>query len=224
MKVTFKKKFTESGNAVSFIFEAERPVSWEAGQYTTYELPGLPPSNNERTFTVSAAPYEKHLQVTTRITESAFKQRLNTLKPGTVLEADQIGGDFTWVDTDRPVIFVAGGIGITPYHSILKQRAHENKPLTVTLLYSNRDDNIVFRAELDKLSTMHPEFGIHYVIGEQLNAKKMLILAPKLKDSLIYLSGPEPMVDTFEQQLTAIGIPKDQLKQDWFPGYTEKNY
>jgi ferredoxin-NADP reductase len=224
VKVIFKKKFTESGNAVSFILEPEKPVDWEAGQYTSYELPGLPPSNDERTFTISSAPYEGHFQITTRITDSAFKQRLNTLEPGTEIEADQVGGDFTWVDTDRPIIFVAGGIGVTPYHSILKQRVHDNKPLSVTLLYATRDDKIVFKAELDKLASTHPEFGLHYVTGERLNADKMKVLAPKLSQSLIYLSGPEPMVDEFEQQLTAFGIAKDQLKQDWFPGYTDKTY
>jgi ferredoxin-NADP reductase len=224
MKVIFKKKFAEGGNAVSFILEPEKPVNWEAGQYISYEIPGLPPSNDERTFTISSAPYEKHFQITTRITDSTFKQQLNNLKPGTELEADQVGGDFTWVDTNRPIIFVAGGIGVTPYHSILKQRAHDNKPLTATLLYANRDDNLVFKAELDKLAATHPEFGIHYVIGEQLNAQKMRKLAPQLNESLIYLSGPESMVDSFEEQLSALGIPKDQLKQDWFPGYTVKTY
>lgn len=224
MKLSFVRKFTEAGNAVSFIFEPEKPIQWLPGQYMTLTLPDLPPAASEHTFTISAPPYEKHLMITTRVSESDFKQRLNTLTAGTVIEADQFGGDFIWVDTKRPRVLVAGGIGITPYHSMLKQRHHDNDPISATLLYANRDDNIVYKAELDKLASLHPEFGVHYIIGQQLDANLMQQLAPKLQESLIYLSGPEPMVDSFEQQLLAIGIKKDQLKQDWFPGYTQNNY
>ena len=224
MTIKFVQKFTEAGDAVSFIFEPEFPIKWEAGQYMTLTLPDMPPVNNERTFTISAAPYEKHLQITTRVTESKFKQRLNKLEKGETIEADQFGGDFVWQDRSEPIVFVAGGIGITPYHSILKQRHHENKPLSVTLLYGNRSDSIPFKAELDKLAKVHPEFHVHYVVGERLDWPKMQELVPNLKESYIYLSGPEPMVDSFEEMLSVQGVHKDRLKQDWFPGYTEKNY
>lgn len=224
MILTFQKKFTEAGNAVSFIFEPQQPVEWQAGQYMTLTLPDMPPVNNERTFTISSAPYEKHLQVTTRITESAFKQRLNQLQPGDEVEADQFGGDFVWQDRSEQMVFVAGGIGITPFHSILLERHHANKPLNVTLLYSNRDDSIPFKAVFDKLSKEHPEFHIHYVIGEQLDFSKMHELVPGIQDSYVYLSGPEPMVDALEEMLTKNGMNKKQLKQDWFPGYTQTNF
>lgn len=224
MIITFKQKFTEAGNAVTFIFESKQPIGWEAGQYMTLTLPDVSPSNNERTFTISSAPYEKHLQITTRITDSVFKQRLNSLKPGEQIEADQFGGDFVWQERKEPIVFVAGGIGITPFHSMLLQRHHDNKPLNVTLLYSNRDEHIPFQAIFDKLAKQHPEFHIHYVIGERLDALKMQKLVPKLNNAFVYISGPEPMVDAFEAMLTGIGMSKDQLKQDWFPGYTDKNF
>jgi ferredoxin-NADP reductase len=224
MNIRLIRKFTEAGNAVSFIFETDEPIAWEPGQYMTITIPDMPPVNNERTFTISAAPYEKHLQITTRITESKFKQRLDQLEVNEVIEADQFGGDFLWEDRRESLVFVAGGIGITPFHSMLKQRHHDNKPLNATLLYATRDQDIPFKAELDKLQLVHPELHIHYVVGEHLNAENMQSFVPKLKESYVYLSGPEPMVDAFEEMLTGIGMSKDQLKQDWFPGYTDKSY
>ncbi len=224
MNLKFVRKFTEAGSAVSFIFEPESLLTWQAGQYLSLTLPGLPPAENERMFTISAAPYEKHIQITTRVTPSLFKQALNSLDTGAVVEADQFGGDFIWTKSDAPRIFIAGGIGITPFHSILKQRHHENAPLALTLLYGSRDEDIVFKAELDKLNELHPEFGMHYVVGERLDASRVEMLAPHVRESLIYISGPEPMVDAMENQLKEFGVHKSQLKQDWFPGYDQHNY
>lgn len=224
MKLKFIRKHTESGNAVSFIFEPDQPIEWVAGQYLTITMPDVPIGNNERTFTISSAPYEKNITITTRVTDSDFKQRMNRLEPGEVIEADQLGGDFVWVKDERPKVLVAGGIGITPFRSMLKQLHEENETFVATLIYNNRDDNIVFQAELDQIDKIHPEFGIHYIIGERLSGQVIADVAPRLMESLVYISGPEPMVDALEKQLIELGLPKDQLKQDWFPRYTEETY
>ena len=224
MNIRLVRKFTEAGNVVSFIFKPEQAIEWEAGQYLTLTIPDMPPVNNERTFTISSAPYEKNIQITTRITESQFKQRLNKLEVGEVVEADQFGGDFVWEDRDEPMIFIAGGIGITPFHSMLKQREHENKQMPVILLYALRDAEIPFKAEFDRLAAAHPELHIHYLVGERLNTENIQKFIPQIKQSYVYLSGPEPMVDALEESLAELGVSKNHLKQDWFPGYTEKSY
>ena len=224
MNIRLVRKFTEAGNVVSFIFKPEQAIEWEAGQYLTLTIPDMPPVNNERTFTISSAPYEKNIQITTRITESQFKQRLNKLEVGEVVEADQFGGDFVWEDRDEPMIFIAGGIGITPFHSMLKQREHENKQMPVILLYALRDAEIPFKAEFDRLAAAHPELHIHYLVGERLNTENIQKFIPQIKQSYVYLSGPEHMVDALEESLAELGVSKNHLKQDWFPGYTEKSY
>jgi ferredoxin-NADP reductase len=129
-----------------------------------------------------------------------------------------------WEDTGKPLIFVAGGIGVTPFHSILKQRAHDHEPLEVTLIYGNRTDAIVFMDEFDSYAAEHPEFTVRYVTGKPLTAAKLAELEPGLNASLVYVSGPEPMVEALGDELKNAGLPKGQLKQDFFPNYTADNY
>ncbi|HET8670946.1 MAG TPA: FAD-dependent oxidoreductase [Candidatus Saccharimonadales bacterium] len=133
-------------------------------------------------------------------------------------------GDFVWDDSDKPLVFVAGGIGITPFRSMLKQRAHDNLPLNVTLVYGNRTNAIVFKDEFDNYAAQNPEFKVEYVTGEPLTAAKLAELVPNLCSSLVYVSGPEPMVEALGNQLKAAGLPEIQLKQDFFPNYTAENY
>lgn len=101
------------------------------------ELPHENPDGKgtKRWFTISSAPFEGIMQITTRMTDSSFKQALATLPEGGHL--DLLGpaiGRFTWQDTEKPVVFVAGGIGVTAFHSILRQRAHDQLPLNSHLI------------------------------------------------------------------------------------------
>lgn len=213
-------------NVWSFIFETQPQPTWTAGQYIRVELPHEHPDQEgtKRWFTVSAAPFEGHLQITTRVTNSTFKQALANLPIGgqlTLLEAPE--GDFVWQDTDRPHVFIAAGIGITPFHSILTQRAHEHLPLETTLIYANRTKAVPFREEFDALAAADPSLQIHYVTGP-LSVERVAELVPQWREALVYLSGPEPLVETLGDALKAAGIPEDQLKQDFFPNYTESNY
>lgn len=225
MKVAFKSKFTEAGNAVTFMFTPEEEVSWVAGQYMHYELEVAEGRKDDHYFTIASAPYEKDLQITTRVTDSPFKQALTKLQPGDKITANGPTGDFTWEDIDMPKLLVAGGIGVTPFHSILKERAHTGLSMAATLLYATRDDDIPFRAEIDRWDAEHPEFNVAYLIGEPLTADLIGKHAPELKEHIVYVSGPEPMVETIGNSLmNDYSLPKKQLKQDWFPGYTAKNY
>jgi ferredoxin-NADP reductase len=225
MQVTFKSKFTEAGNAVTFLFTPEQETTWTAGQYMHYELTLDSGRKDDRYFTIASAPYEKDLQITTRVTDSDFKQKLNRLEPGDTMTANGPTGDFVWTDTDMPRLLVAGGIGVTPFHSMLKERARQGQSMAATLLYATRDEEIPFRAEMDRWAAEHPEFSVAYLVGEKLTAELIKKHAPNLEECLVYLSGPEPMVDAIGGDLVKEqSLPKEQLKQDWFPGYTAKNY
>jgi ferredoxin-NADP reductase/YHS domain-containing protein len=229
--LTLGLKLIEKENLVdnvwAFRFEPTTPLAWVAGQFIRVELPHDNPDaeGTKRWFTVSSAPYEGIIQITTRVTESTFKQALAALPVGDRLPLlEKPDGDFVWQDTGKPLVFVAGGIGITPFRSILKQRAHENLPLSVTLVYGNRTDDIVFKEEFDEYAQNNAAFKVQYVTGEPLTAEKLTELMPGLHLSLVYLSGPEPMVEALGDQLKAVGLPEAQLKQDFFPNYTEANY
>lgn len=214
-------------NVWAFRFEPTTPLTWVAGQFIRVELPHDNPDaeGTKRFFTVSSAPYEEIVQITTRVTESTFKQALAVLPIGDRLPLlEKPDGDFVWEASDKPLVFVAGGIGITPFRSILKQRAHDHLPLNVTLIYGNRTDDIVFKDEFDSYAQADSQFNMQYVTGEPLTAAKLVELVPNLNASLVYVSGPEPMVEALGDQLKAAGLPESQLKQDFFPNYNESNY
>lgn len=224
MKATLVRKYTDTGNAVSFILKPDSAVKWTAGQYARYQIKtgrGL----EEHFFTIASAPYEKLLQITTRVTKSTFKQALNSLNPGETIDFFDPEGDFVWQDTKLHRVFVAGGIGVTPFHSIIKDRDHHGLPLPVILLYANRTDDIPFKAEFDRWNAAHPEFTVVYIIGDQLSSKLIADHTPRLQDSLVYISGAEPMVESVGNGLRHIyKLPDGQINQDFFPGYTNTTY
>jgi ferredoxin-NADP reductase len=214
-------------NVWAFRFEPSEPMHWTAGQYMRVELPHENPDaeGTKRYFTVSSAPYEHIAQITTRVTGTTFKTALAALPIGAEMPLLAMPeGDFIWEGSDKPLIFVAGGIGITPFYSILKQRVNDHQPINVTLVYGNRTDQIPFQPEFDQWHAVNPQFKVQYVIGEPLTGKKLAELNPDLNKAEVYVSGPEPMVEALGEQLKAAGLPDAQLKQDFFPNYTESNY
>ena len=224
--LTLKEKGHLIDNIWAFRFTPSKPLVWIAGQFIRIELPHDNPDSEgtKRWFTVSSAPYENIIQITTRVTDSTFKQALSKLPiGGTVPIIETPDGDFVWLDSDKPLVFVAGGIGVTPFRSILKQRFHDGLPLNATLVYGNRTPDAVFQEELDEYANKDSAFSVHYVAG-RLDQPKLVELIPNLYASLVYVSGPEPMVESLGDQLRAAGLPDAQLKQDFFPNYTEQNY
>lgn len=213
----------EAGNVRTFIFETSG-LTWIAGQSQGYILPqaGETEAENQRWFTVASAPSEGVIHITTRVSESRFKRTLNAMKPGEEIKAFDLDGDFTWEEeSDEPVVMVAGGIGVTPFRSILLERHRAGKPLNANLLYFNRTEDVSFQTELQNLSNKHPEFTLRIAIGEPITADKILELAPQARKQILYLSGPEPMVESIGSKLHERSIT---VKQDRFPGYDDKNY
>lgn len=212
--------YDEVGNIRTFVFEAGG-LTWLAGQYQTYivDAAGGTEDENKRFFTIAAAPSEGEIHISTRVTDSKFKQALNAMQPGDAIETRDLEGDFTWEDVGDPVVLVAGGIGVTPYRSILLERHALGKPLNCTLVHFNREDAIPFRDEFEKLAGEHPELKLKYIVGQPITADSILAAAPEAASQVTYLSGPEPMVDAVGEELQKRGV---NLKQDWFPGYTDQ--
>lgn len=211
----------EAGNIKTFVFEGAG-LSWVPGQYQTYVLPQVGENEDarKRFFTIASAPSEGTINISTRVSASPFKQALDAMQPGDTIEADGIEGDFTW-DNDEPVVFVAGGIGVTPFRSMLVERAATGKPMNAQLLYFGRDENLAFKDEFDKIASEHQELTITYVIGETISADTILAHSPLAMQRTVFMSGPEAMVDAVGEDLKARGV---NLKQDWFPGYDEQTY
>lgn len=225
MKLKLVEKKQETSDVTTFIFEPSEPLSWQPGQYLHYVLHHSPTDDrgSDRWFTNSAAPFEKKVMVTTRYAtkqSSTFKQKLFGLAEGKKIEISMVEGDFTLDNPEEEHVFIAGGIGVTPFRSILKQLEHDKKPINVTLLYANRDQNILFKNELEKIASNNSNFKINYIFSPQhIDEAKIRECVPDLIKPIFYVSGPEPMVDALIETLKKMGIAEDHIKGDWFPGY-----
>jgi ferredoxin-NADP reductase len=225
MKLKLARRKAESPGIESFIFKPEESLVWRAGQFLHYVLNHAPTDDrgSDRWFTIASAPYERYVMLTTRFTSqhsSTFKKTLKTLKPGDLIEISDLDGDFILNDPRKPYVFIAGGIGITPFRSILKQAEHEGKKLRVQLIYANRKTIAAYKKELEAMAQRNLNFKIHYLFSPQRVDKETIKeLVPDLKTPLFYVSGPEPMVESVGKMLEQMGIPKKRIKQDWFPGY-----
>lgn len=226
MKVKLVEKKQEASDCISFIFEPEQAFEWQAGQYLRYTIPNPNPDDRsiQRYFTISAAPFEKHIMLTTRFAGekgSSFKKDLHDLEIGAEIEVEGPMGNFIISDPNAHYIFLAGGIGITPFRSILLELEHNNLPINVSLFYANRNDEIVFKEIFDNLATANPGFKVKYIIEpERIDGEFLKHNIADLNSPFYYISGPKPMVEGVEKTLTELGVAEEKLKHDYFPGYT----
>jgi len=210
-------------------------VEFAPGQYFWVTLLD-PPYDDERGprrhFSVVTSPTDEGvLGFCTRLRDSAFKRSIAELPIGTEVEVEEPKGSFVLpVETDVPYVFIAGGIGITVFRSMLRYIAHEGLDHRVTLVYSNRDrESAAFLDELEELSTTSDGLRLVPTMTEDPSwrGETRRIGAELLRDHLAgdlsayrYLvAGPPPMVDGVTSELTAAGVPEDRVQADRFSGY-----
>jgi len=224
MKLTLCATKQEASDIFSFIFVPQRRLQWKAGQYLHYRLNHPKPDDRgvERYFSIASAPHERQAMLTTRFAPkgSSFKKALKKFKLGDVIEALETGGDFVLDHRRKKFVFLAGGIGITPFRAILLDLDRNRKPLNVQLLYANRNSDFPYRKELQELKKRHPEFRIDYVVSpDRLDEKTIPKFVPDMDTPVFYVSGPEPMVEALEETLKKLGVAKKRIRNDFFPGY-----
>jgi ferredoxin-NADP reductase len=229
MKLTFIKQQPETPDVITFSFQPEQPITWQPGQFIKYQLP-LNPSDERgenRYFTISSAPFEQEVHITTRIAAehgSAFKSGLLHLQPGDHIEASEPMGEFIVDQPQAGHVFIAGGIGITPYRSIIAQAVHDQQMPNIALLYANRNDQFVFKSELEQAAATYPSLFIEdFIEPRRIELADIQQAAQKLNKptTYYYISGPKPMVEGFKQTMIDAGISADLIKTDYFPGYKD---
>lgn len=222
MELVLALKKEEAPNTVTFYFEPKDPISWEAGQFLHYILPHDDEDSrgNDRYFTIASAPYEEEVMLTTRKGESSFKKALFNMQEGDTIQAEEPGGSFVVEDPEKEYVFIAGGVGITPFRAILKQLDHDEAPINVTLLYGNGSQDFVYEEELKMLEKEHDNLNIHWFVApEKIDESAIKEHVSDLTKPIFYVSGPEPMVESLEEMLQTIGVPEENIKKDNFPGY-----
>lgn len=224
MQATLLRVKPETKDIVSFIFKPEKPIEREAGQFLRYVLPhpNMDDRRDDRWFTLASAPFEGHIQITTRFARSpsSFKQALKKLRIGETVRIDEPQGEFVVTDLTKNYIFVAGGIGITPFRSILAEADHNGQKIKACVLYGNKDKEILFKDELDGFAQRNPDLTIEYITDPGGISISQLERAVKQTDNpYIYLSGPEPMVERLAVLVKRLGLDIGHIQTDFFPGY-----
>ena len=230
-KLVNKKEVAK--DTMSFYFEKPEGFSYKAGQYIQMSLidpPDTDDEGNKRFFSISAAPYEKDLMITTRLRDTAFKRVLRAQEAGYEVTARGPMGVFTLhEDASVPAVFLVGGIGITPFRSIIMQVTQDKLPQKMTLFYSNHDkEDTAFYDELQNVAKMNSHFTFVPIMtkdetwqGEKEHISKEMIqkYVPHFVNVIYYTAGPEAMVDTMRKLLKDSGIDDSKVKYEEFSGY-----
>jgi ferredoxin-NADP reductase len=230
LKVVLDHVKQEAENISTFFFKPERPVHFTAGQFAEWTIKHPHPDERgiKHWFTISSSPTEELVSLTTKFAvdkSSTFKQRLFNLQPGDEILMSDAMGDFVFPKlVQTPLVFVAGGIGLTPFHSMFEWLAATNEQRDIRFIYGVRnEDEIIFQETFDKagikptivVSEPSTAWG-----GERgrITAELILGLGQPNEDTLIYVSGPEPMVEAIESDMKKAGYGK-QFVGDFFPNY-----
>ena len=232
-RLRFVGQYHEADSIVSYLFEPESALDFQAGQYLRYTLPH-PHSDARgasRSFTIASAPSEPLVRLTTRFSTlpSTFKQALSSMALGTVVEASGPHGQFVYTHTDAPAVLIAGGIGITPFRSILGDLAARQPQSSTTLLYSNASPEIPFRAFLDGLAPDWPALHVVYTVTRpttewqgttgRIDAEFIQHHVPDPSRHVYFVCGPNALVDSMRATLAEIGVDASRIKHEGFPGY-----
>ncbi len=220
--LSFLKKLQRTNDVVSFFFEKPEGFDFIPGQYLYITIPHQDADDRGTTryFTISASPTHENLMITTKILNrpSTFKRHLNQLQAGDTVTTFGPMGTFVLDETaNRHHVLLAGGIGMTPYYSMISYIADKKLSIPVTLLVSfSSEKEKVFYEELTALAKNNPQLSISY---RSKKLSKELITKHIPGDARYFLVGPSAMVEATKQLLTQLEIPTDQIVIEDFHGY-----
>lgn len=222
-KIKSRKKVAQGTYQVDFDVGKES-VDFVAGQHTGVWLPKLlydDPRGNFRLFSVCSSPNNKKiLSVTFRDRGSGFKRTLLELPIGTEVELMEPTGFFVIPkDSKQKIAFVAGGIGITPFRSMLNFAAEEKLPNKIVLYYVNSSkEKTTFLPELKDLAKKNKNFTFHNYIG-RTEFTEAIKNVKKVDEYLWYIAGPPSMVAEIRNTLLLNKVSPNKILTEEFDGY-----
>jgi len=240
---TFISKLIErhevAENTMAFQFYKPPEWSFKAGQFIDISLLNPPETDaegNTRGFSISSAPYEPNIMVTTRLRDTAFKRVLKSMALESEVKIESPFGTLTLHNNaTRPAVFIAGGIGITPFRSIVLNAAKEKLPHRIFLFYSKRrPEDAAFLEELTTVEQQNPNYkfiatmteveksnrhwkgAVGFINNQMLDRylKTAATAAP-----IYYIAGPPQMDRDFQMMLTNGGVDSDDIRIEEFSGY-----
>ena len=229
-----KNKLTN--DVYDFVFKSSERMDFKPGQYLEWTLGHDRPDvrGNRRYFTIASSPTEENIILGTKFypNPSTFKQKLLSLELGDKMIASQLSGEFNMpADKNKKMVFIAGGIGVTPFRSMAQYMLDKGEKRDITFFYSNKT---IGDAAYKNIFDSAEDLGWKniYVVNETgggfiapnmragFITKEMIVNeVPDYKERMFYISGTHGMVSIFEAHLKSLGIPNSQIKTDFFPGF-----
>ncbi len=220
-------------------FHFTKPAGFEfrAGQsidLTLVDPPETDAEGNTRAFSLASAPFDADLMIATRMRDTAFKRVLGRAGPGLTVKIEGPSGSFTLhKNTAKPAVFLAGGIGITPFLSIVRQAARDNLAHQLYLFYSNRrPEDAAFLDVLQKATEQNSRFRLIASMTEMEHSSRpwdgeigfidqamVSRYLPSLQGPIYYLAGPPAMVAAMRQMLVKASVDEDDIRTEEFSGY-----
>jgi ferredoxin-NADP reductase len=230
----FETKFQEiiprTHDVTSFRFSRPADLNYKPGQFLFVTLKQGEKELSKH-FSFSSSPTEKgHIEFTKKFTDHEYSLALKSVKVGDWARIDAPYGQFTFEGEYPKITLLGGGIGITPFMSICKNATDEALNSKITLFYGCRTENdLTFKKELEALAEKNKNLRLVLMVTEPtaqwkgvtgiINAEIVKQYLPDYKENMFYTCGPPPMVEAMEKLVLNLGLPKENLKREYFTGY-----
>jgi ferredoxin-NADP reductase/Na+-translocating ferredoxin:NAD+ oxidoreductase RnfD subunit len=236
LMLSLRERRKLSHNTFEFVFQSDKGLRFKPGQYMEWTLPhaGTDSRGNRRFLTLSSSPTEPEVKIGVKFHSgsSSFKRQLLSMKKGERIAAGHLAGDFVLPKAkDQKVAFIAGGVGITPFKSMIKYMLDTGDKRAAVVLYANRRiEDIAHDGLLERASEQLGVRTVHILTdprqapvgweGRTGHIDETLIReeVPDFCDRIFYVSGPPAMVTAAKKAIAALGIKPKRIRTDYFPG------
>jgi ferredoxin-NADP reductase/Na+-translocating ferredoxin:NAD+ oxidoreductase RnfD subunit len=236
-RLVLKERRRIGQDIVAFTFDRPRGFRHGPGQYIEWILPlqRRDSRGTRRHFSLASSPTEEDVMIAARFfpRSSRFKTELGGMTPGASIVAGAPGGDFVLPrDPRRRLVFVAGGIGITPFRSMVKFLIDEGQKRDIVLVYAAAtEEEIVFRDVFDRAETV-AGLRVIYTLTDlarirpdwcgrrgRIDAEMIRGAVADPGSRTFFVSGPPAMVDSVKHVLRRVGVRRGAIRTDSFSGY-----
>lgn len=232
MVATFELEITKVKYETHDVFStyfAKDNFDYKPGQYVILELDVEDPEGNTRPLSIASSPTEDFLLLSTKIRETPFKQKLAALKQGDKVKVKGPLGVFTLKEDAEEIVFLGGGIGITPFRDMIKYATDRKLAIKLALLYSNKTTaDIVYKDEWNAFEKQNPHLKVVNTITDdaswhgrkgRINEAMIKEFCSDINKALFYICGPPGMVEGLSNLLKTMNVPQSNIKIEKFAGY-----
>lgn len=218
-EIVFREMKKEDNSIYTFVFDPVMPFEWQAGKHAMFFITHKKIERAMRLFSISSCPSENKIAITTKINEnpSDYKKALLELKPGMKMKLRGPMGPF--VLQNRTNCFIAGGIGITPFRSMMKEVdiSKHNFEGVIKLLYINSSDSSLFGEELKTMN--NEKSSTEFFKDKELMGKRIEQMVSQNDNTVYFVAGAKQMTSSIKEMLIKLGVKKKNIKSDTFIGY-----